>query len=102
MHHIGRKTVAEVARLAIESMQNIDGRYKTDGINGLIESFRRIEDNPQWTPEQALQDHFDAMTAIAMNLSELTLLKSQPALFQNCESMLRYLTKVENARVRLK
>jgi hypothetical protein len=98
MNHIGRKTVAQNARLSLETMQHCDSRYNTTAINGLIESFRRIEDNESWTPEQALQDHFNAMTDVANNASDLALIKASPFLFRNCESTLNYLVKIEGAR----
>lgn len=97
VNHIGRKTVAQNARISLETMQRIDGRYNTPGINELVASFQRIEDNAGWTATQALQDHFDAMTRIANNGSDLALIKQEASLFRNCESMLTYLVKIEGA-----
>lgn len=93
-----RKLIAEVARLSIETIQRISPPHRTPGLVALAASFKRIEDNPSWTAEQALQDHLNAMTVIAGNPTDLALLKSgSGTLFRNCEIMLNYLTKKEIA-----
>ncbi|MGG6263244.1 hypothetical protein [Leptolyngbya sp. AN10] len=44
---INRTFVAQTGRIPIETMQQIDPQFKTPGLNALVESFRRVELNPQ-------------------------------------------------------
>jgi len=97
--NLNRTMIAQNARLSIETMQAVDTRYKTEGLDQLIASFLRIEQNAAWSATQALQDHLAAMTQVAQNSQDLALLQKSSALFRNCESMLVYLTKVENAKI---
>jgi hypothetical protein len=93
---ITRAFLAELARTSIETMQTINPNWRTPLIDELRASFKRIEDNKQWTPEQALIDHINVMTLTARDATTLRMVQSS-AVFTNCESMLRFLLNVERA-----
>lgn len=97
---INRQFLAQTARLSIEALQKCSLQWRRPAIDGLRESFQRIENNPGWTATQALQDHFDTMTVIADSSTDLSLVQGT-AVFKNCENLFIFLTKTEGARVRL-
>jgi hypothetical protein len=95
---ITRAFIAELARTSIETMQTVSPNWRTPLIDKLHASFQRIEDNEQWTAEQALIDHINVMTLIAHDATTLKMVQSS-AVFTNCESMIRFLLNVERAHL---
>ena len=97
---VNRKLIAETARISIETNQTMQSKYRTKGLNELAASFRRIEENPNWTPVQALQEHLDAMKKVCVLGTDIDLVKEGAGIFKNCWIMRQYLTKVEYASFR--
>jgi hypothetical protein len=97
--------VAQNAATALETFGRIDSSFLSPNIQELISSMKRIQEMNVETPDQAteaLQDHFNAMSSIAGNQSDLVKLQTavNGSLFVNCESVLKILLS-KGARARI-
>ena len=93
---VNRRLIAELARRSIETNQTMQSKYRTQGLYELAASFRKIEENPNWTPVQALQEHIDAMKKVSAS-EDMALVLCGAGIFKNCQNMLTYLMAIEGA-----
>lgn len=97
--------VAENAAIALESFGRLYPDFLSPNIQELINSMKRIQAMNVETADQAtsaLQDHFNAMSSIAGNQSDLVKVQTAAngSLFRNCESVLKILL-LKGARIRV-